>query len=66
MDFFAAVTILRVETEFVPNDDPDVIEVNSKAQMPRVKDYEFELNPITFVGKTVKLPCHHVVGEGLK
>ena len=58
--------MLRLEADFVPDDDPDIIAFNSKAQMPHLKDYEFELYPIVFVGKTVSIPCAEVVSEGLK
>ena len=66
MDFFTSVTVLSLEADFVPDVDPDVIAFNSKAQMPHLKGYEFELYPIVFVGKTVSIPCAEVVGEGLK
>ena len=66
MDFFTNVMMLQVETEFIPEDNPDIIAMNSKAQMPHVKDYVFDLLPVVFVGKTVSTACSTVIYEGLK
>lgn len=63
--FSAPVNALRLEAEFVPEDNKDVLEINKSAQKPALKEFEFDLGTVVFDDATISEGCGAEVHEGL-
>jgi len=66
ISFTAPVNRFRLEAEFIPEDNPEVIDINPKAQKPTVKEFTFDVGQITFgEGNAVSDACSAELREGL-
>ena len=66
ISFTAPVNKFRLEAEFIEEDNPEVIDINPKAQKPTVKEFTFDVGQITFdEGVAVSDACTAELHEGL-
>ena len=63
--FTVPVELFRMEAEFVPEDNDDVLKINKKALKPTVKDFTFTVGDVTFDDSTVSAECKAELTEGL-
>lgn len=63
--FTAPVDLFKMEAEFIPEDNEDVLTINAKAQKPTVKEFTFDVSEITFDDSTVSKACETEILEGL-
>lgn len=66
ISFTAPVTKFRLEVGFIAEDNPEVIEINPKAQKPTVKAFSYEVGSINFENDyTLSSACMQELHEGL-
>ena len=67
MAFSAPVNDLRLEVEFVPEDNPDVVEINKKATKPSLKEFVVNYGDLKFddTAASVSDECSAAITEGL-
>jgi hypothetical protein len=65
VDFAAPVTQFRIEAEFIPEDNAEVISINKKAQKPTVKEFLLEVAPLQASNGILSKECAEELHEGL-
>ena len=50
LSFTGPITQFRLETEFVAEDNKDIVEINKKATKPTVKDFSIDVGQLVFEG----------------
>jgi len=63
--FSAPIDKLKLEAEFVPEDNKEVLEINKNAKKPALKEFELEVGTVTFDDATLGDGCSAEVKEGL-
>jgi len=63
--FSAPIDKLKLEAEFVPEDNKEVLEINKKAMKPALKEFDLEIGTVVFADTTVLEGCSLEVHEGL-
>ena len=65
VSFTAPVNALKIEAEFVAEDNKEVLEINKNAQKPALKEFEFDLGFVAFEDSSIPEGCGAEVHEGL-
>lgn len=65
ISFSAPIDKLRLEAEFVPEDNKEVLEINKEAQKPALKEFDLEVGTVTFEDSSLGEGCSAEVHEGL-
>lgn len=65
VNFTAPVEHFRLEAEFVPEDNNEVLQINPKALKPTVKDFKFDLGDIVLDDASISEGCKKALEEGL-
>ena len=65
VSFNAPVELFRLEAEFVPEDNNEVLQINPKALKPTVKDFVFNLGDISLDDSSIADGCKKNLEEGL-
>ena len=65
MAFSAPVENFKLESEFVPEDNSEVLQINPKALKPTVKEFVFDLGSVSFEDGSISEACQTELHEGL-
>ena len=57
MAFSAPVELFKLESEFVQEDNAEVLQINPKAQKPTVKEFTFDLGTVSFDDSSISEAC---------
>ena len=63
--FSAPVELFKLESEFVQEDNAEVLQINPKAQKPTVKEFVFNLGTVNFDDGSISDACKSELHEGL-
>ena len=63
--FQVPVDLLKLEAEFVAEDNEEVLQINPKAEKPTVKDFTLEIGDVVFDDSTISADCQSELNEGL-
>ena len=63
--FSAPVERFKLETEFVQEDNAEVLQINPKALKPTVKEFIFDLGSVSFDDGSISEACQSELHEGL-
>lgn len=63
--FTLPVTEMKLEAEFVPEDNAEVLQINPNALKPTVKDFVFEVGDLSLDDASVSDSCKEELVEGL-
>ena len=64
-NFAAPVHLFKLEAEFVPEDNAEVLQINPKALKPTVKDFTIDLGDVSFENSSLSEACRSELHEGL-
>ena len=55
--FSAPVELFKLESEFVQEDNAEVLQINPKALKPTVKEFTFDLGTVSFDDSSISEAC---------